>query len=590
MKLYPIFLFLIAFIIGLLGISLNPHLALAEEPFYVATDGSDSSGDGSDGNPWATIGYAIQHIPDNSSILVKPGTYSGEIRLDEAFDQGITIQSQVPYQARLRHDKTVITIFRGKGITIEGFDIAHSGPGAGAMVIQIQDLIEPSGGDDQVSRITLRNNVIHDSYNNDLLKINNGAAFVTVENNVFYNQTGRDEHIDINSVSDVIVQDNIFFNDFEGSGRTNNNDTASFIVIKDSNEDDDTYLGAERITLRRNVFLNWQGQKSSFFIVTGEDGKSYYEAKDVMIENNLMIGNSHNVVRAVLGVKGCRDITFRNNTIVGDLPSVAYAMRLNRQGDNLPNANIQFYNNIWSDPTGTMGAESADRENDFSDTSPEETESFTLYNNLYWNGGNEIPLSEGELINYTDDNRRLIADPLLERYEGVVLPRWNPATGLFMGGTTTIRESFELLVKLYGVPYFDSTVLDAATPDQSPVDGLLGQTRNGLPDIGAVEILPVMALTGRAGDESASLAWYLNTPLPEETTWHITYTNPNGETLSPISVLANDGQSYTITGLTNHEPYAIVVQAMLDGNPILTSNPITIIPTDHLVYLPTIIR
>ncbi|MCB0213362.1 MAG: hypothetical protein KDJ52_28725, partial [Anaerolineae bacterium] len=106
MKPYPIFLFLISFIITLLSIAFIPCPALAEEPFYVATDGSDSSGDGLEGNPWATIGHAIQQIPDNSTILVKPGTYSGEVQLDEAFEQGITIQSQVPYQARLRHDKT----------------------------------------------------------------------------------------------------------------------------------------------------------------------------------------------------------------------------------------------------------------------------------------------------------------------------------------------------------------------------------------------------------------------------------------------------------------------------------------------------
>jgi hypothetical protein len=31
-------------------------------------------------------------------------------------------------------------------------------------------------------------------------------------------------------------RDNIFMNDFAGSGRTNGNDTSSFIVIKDSNQ------------------------------------------------------------------------------------------------------------------------------------------------------------------------------------------------------------------------------------------------------------------------------------------------------------------------------------------------------------------
>ena len=58
---------------------------------------------------------------------------------------------------------------------------------------------------------------------------------------------------------------NIFFNDFAGSGRSNNNDTSSHIVIKDSN------LGSHNITVRRNVFLNWEGSTGSNFILIGED-------------------------------------------------------------------------------------------------------------------------------------------------------------------------------------------------------------------------------------------------------------------------------------------------------------------------------
>jgi hypothetical protein len=72
---------------------------------------------------------------------------------------------------------------------------------------------------------------MHDSYNNDILKINNGAAQITVEGNMFYNQTGSDEHIDVNSVTDIVIQDNIFFNDFAGSGRSNENDTSRPVAI-----------------------------------------------------------------------------------------------------------------------------------------------------------------------------------------------------------------------------------------------------------------------------------------------------------------------------------------------------------------------
>ncbi len=474
-----------------LGVELSiPGVLSAEsQTYYVAPDGGDSTGDGSPSKPWGTITYALDNVSDGAVILVRQGTYTGRVRLRGAFDQGVTVRSEVPYQARLRYSDTVVTCFDGKGITLEGFDIAHSGPGAGALVIQIQDLRGEPGGDDFVSRITLRNNVLHDSYNNDILKINNGAGNILVEGNIFYNQTGSDEHIDINSVTDIIIQDNIFFNDFTGSGRVNNNDTSSYIVIKDSNGSDDTNLGSRYITLRRNIFLHWEGSSGSNFLLIGEDGKPYHEARDVLIENNLMLGNSANVMRAALGVKGGRDITFRHNTVVGDLPCLAFAMRLNTEGDNPPNENIRFYNNIWSDPTGTMGAENPSRPNDFSDTPSGETTSFTLSHNLYWNGTQAIPSDSNEVINYTDDSHRVVADPRLALQTGLIVPRWQESGNQFADGSTSIRQAFERLAKRYGALVRQSPAINAADPQNYSSEDMLRHPRpaGNAPEIGAFE-------------------------------------------------------------------------------------------------------
>jgi hypothetical protein len=462
----------------LAGLALVAGAAQAQSTFYVATDGLDLPGRGSEALPWATITHALDNVPDGSVVLVKPGTYTGRIRIRGNFAQGVTVRSQLPYQARLRHSEAVLTIYNDnadiQGITIEGFDVSHSGAGAAPLVVQVQD-----GFATQTSRITLQDNILHDSFNNDILKINNGASDITVRGNLFYNQGSSDEHIDINSVDGVVVEDNVFFNDYAASGRADVTDASSFIVIKDSNAGDDEYLGARNVIVRRNVFLNWVGSTGSNFVLLGEDGTANHEAFDVLVENNLMLGNSGNTMRAAFGVKGSRDSVFRANTVVGNLPSLAFAMRLNREGANPVVSGIGFYNNIWSDPTGTM--------EDFSDTPPGQSQSITVQRNGYWNGGAAIPTDPAESINVGNDAQARLGDPLLPAQAGLVTPVWNSGAGQFAGGQTRIDAVFVALVESYGRPAAGGAGIDQALAAQMPAEDILGRARGGAPDLGAYE-------------------------------------------------------------------------------------------------------
>ena len=123
----------------------------------------------------------------------------------------------------------------------------------------------------------------------------------------------------------------------------------------------------------------------------------------------------------------------------GDLPSLAFAVRLNREGANPANEAIRLHHNIWADPTGTMGAEEPGRPNDFSDTPPAETSSFELTGNLYWNGGAPLPEDAGEKINPSDDPSATIGDPLLASLAGLVPPVWLSGAARF--ADTALRPS-----------------------------------------------------------------------------------------------------------------------------------------------------
>ncbi len=529
----------------LLGAVLPTPAAAQACDYWVAPPpaGSDSN-PGTQAQPWATLDHASAAVlaaaGSGCTVWFQDGTYSGGHSLYERFASPTTFKAVNRYKAVLQHSGTVLRLFGARHMVFEGFELRHSGPGAAALVVQVQQ-----DGVNWAEDVTLRDNVMHDSYNNDILKINNGARRILVQGNLFYNQAGSDEHMDVNSVTDVTVEDNVFFNDFPGSGRPNNNDTSSFIVIKDSNGADDGQIGSERITVRRNVFLNWQGSSGSNFVLVGEDGQAYFEARDVTVASNLMIGNAPHDMRAAFGVKGGQNVSFVNNTVVGDLPSLAYALRVNREGANPVNSNVVFRNNVWADPLGSMGAPAAGGSDDFSDGLPSEVSGLVLDSNLYWNGGDAIP--PGDQVNpLVDDLHRVVADPLLDAgHAGLVLPLWNGTS--FTSGSRTIRQEFLRLAKRYGRPAPGSPVIGAADPAHAPAEDLLGRPRREA-DLGAVEYAPAKGDFDRDG--RTDLLLLRTSPAPELLAWLM-----NGTTRAasaPVTA-APAGSSWAVGGVDDFD-------------------------------------
>jgi hypothetical protein len=448
--------------------------------FWVAPPPTgDDTQPGTAAAPWATLEHAAETVPDaGCTVWIADGLYVGQTQLERRFTLPTTFKASSPYHATFEHSGTVLDIDGARNIIIEGLELRHTGPGATGYVV-----IMDRSGEIWSEDIVLRNNVLHDSYDNDLLKIHHGVRFATVEGNLFYNQGPGEQHIDVNSVTDVTVQDNVFFNDYVASDREISEDAKHFIIVKDSNASEDGLEGSQRITIRRNVFFNWQGGPE-IFVKVGNDGKPIHEAVDVWIQSNLLIGNSPDVVGAAFGVAGAKNVFFTNNTVVGNLPSKAYAFRVETKGDNPPNENITFANNIWSDPTGTMGADGPGDGNAFSTGDDGSTVNLVLDTNLYWNGGAVIPA--GDVASpLTDDANAVIGDPMLASDQSaLVTPVWT-GNG-FADDSTTVREVFVELVEAYGAIPAGSPAIGGADPDAAPIDDVLGNPRSD-PDLGAYE-------------------------------------------------------------------------------------------------------
>ncbi len=448
---------------------------VADCVYWVSLDGDDDDGDGSGSSPWRTIRHAVRTVPDEGcTILVAPGTYDDYHNLKRRVTKTLSIRSAVPHAAVLTHDGTVLDIDGGRNLLLEGFRLYQRGAGPEGKVSYLA--IVDRAGDTWSERITLRNNIFHDSLNDDLLKIHNGVDGMNVVGNVFYNQGPSEQHIDVNSVRNVRITGNIFFNDFAASDRTLE-DQKAFIVVKDSGGDTDGLLGSRDITIDRNVFASWQGGSKEPWLQIGNDGKPYFEAIGVRIESNLFIGNSAMPSRGLLGVRGVKDVTFNGNTVVGDLPASGYGLYANITGENLLNETMRVTNNVFADPTATMGR--------FSSGVRDTLVNLFLDRNLYFNAG--VDIEDGPLAGPSLDARAVIDDPLLPPIDGdLVFPFWTGTS--FANGELSIRAEFRRLVVRYGLPGIGSPVVDRADVATAPTTDILGRPRGGAPDLGAVEL------------------------------------------------------------------------------------------------------
>ena len=187
--------------------------------FYVSTTGSDS-GDGSAGNPFRTIGRAIQSVSAGDEVVVKAGTYNESININRGGSAAgdVTIRSETPGGALIRPPSgswNAISV-NADYVVVDGFDIKGGGG----------DGIEANN----VHHIKILNNVVHDSGESGIQF--NWSEFITIEGNETYNNasSGWFSGISIYQVRNItgdttttgfrtIVRDNISHDNVTTSGQ-----------------------------------------------------------------------------------------------------------------------------------------------------------------------------------------------------------------------------------------------------------------------------------------------------------------------------------------------------------------------------------
>jgi hypothetical protein len=356
--------------------------------------------------------------------------------------EDVLITSEEPYAARIAD----IDIGSGdvvQHITFEGFEI---GPAPGIV-------IKMDGGrttNENVHHVTFRNNIIHESGSSDVVKINAGSNEIRLEWNVLYGH--NDDTVDLNSVENVFLENNVFFDLLAERHR-------NLLVIKDSTPvgAPDFYESTRNAIVRGNVFFGWHGGGNSAMLALGEDNdRDAYAVQHALVENNVFIGDGAlEGFVAPISMRGVRGVTVRHNTFTGPFAgarSWGFLAWEISEPSRILTEGIFIYNNVW--------AGEGVRASRFLKSDDEDVGAFVLDNNLYWNGGSELPFDGDQgVIDAREDSAAVRLDPGLPPVDGsLLLPIWQRGEGRFADGSTDICSLRGRLIDSYAQPTESSAV------------------------------------------------------------------------------------------------------------------------------------
>ncbi len=316
---------------------------------YVATTGNDTTGDGTIGNPWATISKGLTQVPVGDTLYIRGGTYSQSL-----LDTTKTWPTQESERITIRNYQSETVTINPSGSFIWNLKGA-------VRYVTIQGLIFDGTNQEQDS--------------DPLLKIwTQGAtfpAYVIVDGCTFKEAAHHGFQVSVSGAHDFIFRNNTCFN--AGRDVSPSNTNSNCIYFKGYNHqiyDNEVYYNntpnAAQGGLRCYTNLSDPLPKSSnnliernfihgcpISIIVGS-------GDDNMVRNNVVLEFESTGVQ-VIGAHGADMTEIYNNTFSNTTAGISYGVR--RIGTGPEVTNTQIRNNIFNgvsvdidltDATGTV--------------------------------------------------------------------------------------------------------------------------------------------------------------------------------------------------------------------------------------------
>jgi hypothetical protein len=286
-------------------------LLYAQNVIYVATNGSDETGNGTFESPYASVQFALNQANDNDTIILRGGTYqSNEIRIDR---NNITIKSFDGEWAVIQastddeditsciwfHEPTIV------GGRLERLEII-GGYFYGIKLESDWDWGNPIPDRHGVSNIVISHCKIHDT-GRDCIKMASGCDSIIVESCTIFNSgvgIGNDpndpnaEGIDMVNNDDVIIRNNYVYNT-----------STSGIYSKG---------GSINVIIENNLVMNTGENGILLGFYTDEDwfdtiaNPNFYENINGIVRNNIIINTRYDGI----GMYAADHPKVYNNTVV----------------------------------------------------------------------------------------------------------------------------------------------------------------------------------------------------------------------------------------------------------------------------------